>query len=138
MKSAQLEDCIQFTQDRPHPKLWQLIGNHAVKKGVFDVALRVYTKSADYFSVTTIKRILKIQNKDLKDAEVARFLGDFHAAEAIYTRIDRPDLTLDMYYTLCDWFKLLELSKQGIVAAGFTTDTILEKLGDYFFERRHW
>ena len=39
-----------------------------------------------------------------QDAEIALYLKQFDEAEALYRRMDRPDLAVDMYMRLGDWF----------------------------------
>ena len=39
-----------------------------------------------------------------QDAEIALYLKDYDEAEALYRRMDRPDLAIDMRMRLEDWF----------------------------------
>lgn len=39
-----------------------------------------------------------------QDAEIALYLKEYDEAEALYRRMDRPDLAIDMHMRLEDWF----------------------------------
>ena len=53
--------------------------------------------------IQLIKQLRKLDSQLKQDAEVAVYLKQFDQAEALYRRMDRPDLAVDMRMRLGDW-----------------------------------
>ena len=51
-----------------------------------------------------MKQLRRLDTPLKQDAEVALYLKQFDEAEALYRRMDRPDLAVDMRMHLGDWF----------------------------------
>jgi len=51
-----------------------------------------------------VKQLRRLDTPLKQDAEVALYLKQFDEAEALYRRMDRPDLAVDMRMHLGDWF----------------------------------
>lgn len=53
--------------------------------------------------IQLVKQLKRLDSQLKQDAEVALYLGQFDQAEALYRRMDRPDLAVDMRMRLGDW-----------------------------------
>ena len=53
--------------------------------------------------IQLVKQLKKLDSQLKQDAEVAVYLKQFEQAEALYRRMDRPDLAVDMRMRLGDW-----------------------------------
>ena len=53
--------------------------------------------------IQLVKQLKKLDSQLKQDAEVAVYLKQFDQAEALYRRMDRPDLAVDMRMRLGDW-----------------------------------
>lgn len=56
-----------------------------------------------------MKQLRRLDNQLKQDAEVAVHLKQFDQAEALYRRMDRPDLAVDMRMRLGDWLAVSTL-----------------------------
>ena len=54
--------------------------------------------------IQIVKQLRRVDSSLKQDAEIALYLKQFDEAEALYRRMDRPDLAVDMYMRLGDWF----------------------------------
>jgi WD repeat-containing protein 35 len=65
------------------------------------------------------------------------FYGKYDEAEALYRKIERRDLAIQLKMKCGDWFKVVELVQEG-----YGNDDILhqayEKIGDYYSDRFKW
>ena len=51
-----------------------------------------------------MKQLRRLDSALKQDAEIALYLKQYDEAEALYRRMDRPDLAIDMRMRLGDWF----------------------------------
>ena len=51
-----------------------------------------------------VKQLRRLDTPLKQDAEIALYLKEYDEAEALYRRMDRPDLAVDMRMRLEDWF----------------------------------
>lgn len=84
-----LEDAKQFIEDNPHPRLWRLLAEAALKKLELDMAENAFVRCSNYPGIQLIKRLRNISSDILQKAEVAAFYGEFEEAEKLYMDADR-------------------------------------------------
>lgn len=84
-----LEDAKQFIEDNPHPRLWRLLAESALKKLELDTAENAFVRCANYPGIKLIKRLRNINSQILQRAEIAAFYGEFDEAEKLYMDADR-------------------------------------------------
>ena len=51
-----------------------------------------------------VKQLRRLDTPLKQDAEIALYLKEYDEAAALYRRMDRPDLAVDMRMRLEDWF----------------------------------
>lgn len=134
-----LKEAHTFIQDNPHPRLWRLLAESALKELDLETAENAMVRCTDYLGIRFIKRLHNIHNDRLKKAEIAAFLGEYDEAEKMYLDLDRKDLAIQLRQKVGDYFQVLQLMKIGIGSiSDKQTDQTYEKLGDFFAERQNW
>ena len=54
--------------------------------------------------IQVVKQLRRLDTPLKQDADIALYLKQYDEAEALYRRMDRPDLAVDMRMRLGDWF----------------------------------
>ena len=54
--------------------------------------------------IQVVKQLRRLDAPLKQDAEIALYLKEYDEAEALYRRMDRPELAIDMRMRLEDWF----------------------------------
>ena len=62
--------------------------------------------------IQLVKQLKRLDNDLKQDAEVAVHLKQFDQAEALYRRMDRPDLAVDLRMRLGDWLAVSSLKNK--------------------------
>ena len=130
-----LTNAKEYIDKSPHPRLWRLLAEAALKKLDFATADKAFVMCVDYMGVQFVKRCRLLDDEKKQAAEVAQYFGKFDEAEKLYRDMDRRDLALQMRSSLGDWEKVVALVQQGggddaMLASAWT------KLGDKYFERQ--
>ncbi|XP_034939935.1 WD repeat-containing protein 35 [Chelonus insularis] len=133
-----LKEAHDFIQDNPHPRLWRLLAESALKERDLDMAENAMVRCTDYLGIQFIKRLQAIHNDQLKKAEVAAFLGNYDEAEKLYLELDRRDLAISLRQKLGDYFRVIQLMKMGIGGSDKQMEQAYNKIGDHFAERQKW
>ncbi|XP_068148645.1 WD repeat-containing protein 35 [Drosophila tropicalis] len=134
-----LEDAKQFIEDNPHPRLWRLLAESALKKLELDTAENAFVRCANYPGIKLIKRLRNINSQVLQKAEISAFYGEFEEAEKLYMDADRRDLAIDLRMTLCDWFRVVQLYRMG--GSGVSDqqmETAWREIGHHFANLKSW
>eukprot|EP01135_Chromosphaera_perkinsii_P001605 Nk52_evm75s207 gene=Nk52_evmTU75s207 len=133
-----IQDAYQFIEDNSHRRLWDLLAEGALENLNFDIADKAFVKSEDYQGLEFVKRLRKIDNKQLQKAEVYAHFGHFEEAEKMYLNIDRRDLAINLRLKLGDWFRVVHLVNSG----GGGDDSLLVQawngIGNYYADRQKW
>ncbi|XP_046828988.1 WD repeat-containing protein 35 [Vespa crabro] len=133
-----LKEANNFIQDNPHPRLWRLLGESALKVLELETAENAMVRCTDYLGIQFIKRLRNVHNDQLKRAEVAAFLGNYDEAEKLYLDMDRRDLAITLRQKLGDYFRVVQLMKMGIGGSDKQMEHAFNKIGDSYAERRNW
>ncbi|XP_012278888.1 WD repeat-containing protein 35 [Orussus abietinus] len=133
-----LKEANNFIQDNPHPRLWRLLAESALKHLDLETAENAMVRCTDYLGIQFIKRLHNVHNDQLKKAEVAAFLGNYDEAEKLYLDLDRRDLAISLRQKLGDYFRVLQLMKMGIGGSDKQMEHAYNKIGDFFAERQNW
>jgi len=129
-----VHEAYAFVEDRPHPRLWRLLAEAALQTRDFVVADKAFVHCKDYVGIQFVKRLKRLDDERLQEAEVHAFYGRFEEAEKVLADMDRRDLALDLRARLGDWFRVVELVHKG----GGGDDALLtawDCIGDYYAER---
>jgi WD repeat-containing protein 35 len=140
-----LAEACEYIQDHPHPRLWALLAEAALEQLDFGMAERGFVKCGDYSGIQYVKRLQLLNDRVKQKAEVAAYFQQFDEAEALYRKIDRKDLAIDLRQRLGDWFRVLQLvqsSSPASAGAGIGDDALLthacNMIGEYYADRHKW
>ncbi|XP_043251348.1 WD repeat-containing protein 35 [Colletes gigas] len=133
-----LKEANNFIQDNPHPRLWRLLAESALKKLDLETAENAMVRCTDYLGIQFIKRLQNVHNDQLKKAEVAAYLGNYDEAEKLYLDMDRRDLAISLRQKLGDYFRVVQLMKMGIGGSDKQMEYAYNKIGEYYAERQNW
>lgn len=133
-----LKEAHDFIQDNPHPRLWRLLAESALKSKDLEMAENAMVRCTDYLGIQFIKRLHTVHNDQLKTAEISAFLGNYDEAEKLYLDLDRRDLAIKLRQKLGDYFRVLKLMKIGIGGTDKQLEHAYNKIGDYHAERQNW
>eukprot|EP00741_Cyanophora_paradoxa_P024440 tig00022075_g23597.t1 len=137
LSTINLKDAYQFVEDNPHPRLWRLLAEAALKQLNFAIADKAFVRCQDYQGIQFVKRLRLLDDKVKQRAEVAAYFKQFDEAEQLYRDIDRKDLAIELRMRLGDWFRVVQL-----VQSGGGDDSLLltawNKIGDYYADRQKW
>ncbi|XP_030387357.1 WD repeat-containing protein 35 [Scaptodrosophila lebanonensis] len=139
LENVGLEDAKLFIEDNPHPRLWRLLAESALKKLELDTAENAFVRCANYPGIKLIKRLRNINKDVLQRAEIAAFYGEFEEAEKLYLDADRRDLAIDLRITLCDWFRVVQLYRMGGTGVSdHQMETAWQEIGNHFANLNSW
>ncbi|XP_005179364.1 WD repeat-containing protein 35 [Musca domestica] len=133
-----LEDAKQFIEDNPHPRLWRLLAEAALKKLELDVAENAFVRCANYQGIQLIKNLRNIPSELLQKAEIAAFYGEYEEAEKLYIDGDRRDLAINLRISLCDWFRVVQLYRMGSGISDQQMELAWRQIGHHFANLRSW
>ncbi|KAG1701662.1 WD repeat-containing protein 35 [Nymphon striatum] len=113
LEQGSIEDATKFIEDNPHPCLWKLLAEAALKKLELTTAENAFVRCKDYQGIQFVKQLKSLQ----------------------------VNLAVALYRELGDWFKVIELLKAG-GAGGSGIDVQMEEalnsIGDYYADRQKW
>lgn len=128
---------VKFAEDNTHNSLWKILAEKALEELDYKTAEKALLKIDDYKALKLIKRIESLDDKDKQKAEVLAYYGRYDDAEAIYKKIDRKDLAVQMRVKIGDWFRVLQMIREG---SGYdeTLLKITDELGNFYAEKFKW
>lgn len=132
-----LAEAYEYIQDHPHQRLWSLLAKAALEQLDFNMAERGFVKCRDYSGIQYVKRLQLLNDRVKQKAEVAAYFQNFDEAEALYRKIDRKDLAIDLRQRLGDWFRVVQLVQSG----GGNDDLLIHAwnmMGEYYYDRHKW
>lgn len=137
LDNAGLAEACDYIQEHPHPRLWALLAEAALEQLDFGMAERGFVKCGDYSGIQYVKRLQLLNDRGKQKAEVHAYFQQFDEAEALYRKLDRKDLAVDLRQRLGDWFRVFQL-----VQAGGGDDALLahaaNMIGEYYADRHKW
>jgi WD repeat-containing protein 35 len=57
LTSVSLKEAVEFVENNPHPRLWELIAETALEKGNLAIAERSFIKTENYHGIQLISRL---------------------------------------------------------------------------------
>ena len=67
----------------------------------------------DLQGIHFVRQLTHLDDKQKQQAEVCTYFQKFEEAQQIYIGMERPDLALKMRRKLGDWFRVVQLIKNG-------------------------
>ncbi|XP_039765070.1 WD repeat-containing protein 35 isoform X2 [Pararge aegeria] len=142
LEKVGLKEAESFIKDNPHPKLWLLLAEAALKsfesESALETAEAAFVRRGDYAGVRFASRLHALHSPALKKAEVLAYFKDFDAAEQIYHNEDRRDLAIALRKRLGHWFRVVELLKTSVSTTDAQVKQAYSNIGDYYIDRQNW
>nr|XP_026487691.1 WD repeat-containing protein 35 isoform X1 [Vanessa tameamea] len=137
-----LKEAENFIKDNPHPKLWLLLAEGALRQlesaTALETAETAFVRRGDYAGVRFVARLNALHSTALKRAEILAYFRDFDAAEQIYHEEDRRDLAIALRKRLGHWFRVVELLKMSVTTTDAQVKQAYSNIGDYYIDRQNW
>ncbi|XP_037297786.1 WD repeat-containing protein 35 isoform X3 [Manduca sexta] len=137
-----LKEAENFIKDNPHPQLWLLLAEAALKNFESETALETaeaaFVRRNDYAGIRFVARLNALHSNALKKAEILAYFKDFDAAEKIYHNEDRRDLAIALRKRLGHWFRVVELLKMSLSTTDAQVKQAYCNIGDYYIDRQNW
>ncbi|CAM9187816.1 unnamed protein product [Chrysoparadoxa australica] len=135
-----LEEAYELVQghDGKCTKLWRILADSALEALDFGMADKAFVKCSDYASIQFVKRIQGLPDRIKQRAEVSAYFERHDEAEVLYREIDRRrDLAIKLRQQLGNWFRVVQLVKQG----GGDDEQLTaawDQIGQHYTERGKW
>ncbi|XP_045510780.1 WD repeat-containing protein 35 isoform X2 [Colias croceus] len=137
-----LKEAENFIKDNPHPKLWLLLAEAALKnfeaESALETAEAAFVRRNDYAGIRFVSRLNALHSNALKRAEILAYFKDFDGAEKIYHNEDRRDLAIALRKRLGHWFRVVELLKMSVTTTESQVKQVYNNIGDYYIDRQNW
>lgn len=78
----------------------RLLAEAALQKLELKMAEQAFVRCKDYQGIELVKRVAKLQNENMKQAEVAAYFSRFEEAEKMYLDMDRRYFLASHVFTL--------------------------------------
>lgn len=88
LENVSIAEAKKFIEDNPHPRLWRLLADAALKRDDIEMAEFAFIKSQDYVGILHINKLRNI-NDATRRAYTALFLKQFDEAEKLFVEMDR-------------------------------------------------
>ncbi|XP_026325281.1 WD repeat-containing protein 35 [Hyposmocoma kahamanoa] len=136
------KEAENFIKDNPHPQLWLLLAEAALKnfesENALETAEAAFVRRTDYAGIRFVNRLNALHSNALKKAEILAYFKDFDAAEKIYHNEDRRDLAIVLRKRLGHWFRVVELLKMSASTTEGQVKQAYSNIGDYYIDRQNW
>ncbi|KAJ2953608.1 hypothetical protein O0L34_g1214 [Tuta absoluta] len=137
-----LKEAENFIKDNPHPQLWLLLAEAALKnfeqENALETAEAAFVRRGDYAGIRFVNRLNALHSNALKKAEILAYFKDFDAAEKIHHQEDRRDLAIALRKRLGHWFRVVELLKMSASTTEAHVKQAYSNIGDYYIDRQNW
>ncbi|KAF6214979.1 hypothetical protein GE061_009727 [Apolygus lucorum] len=133
-----ITEATTFIEENPHPRLWRLLAEAAIKNLDLKTAESAFVRCSDYPGIQLVKKLTNVTNDQIKRAQIASYFGDFNEAEKLYLDVDRRDLAIQLREKLGDWFRVVQLMKMGAGGTDSQLQSAWNNIGDFFAERSNW
>ncbi|XP_011503648.1 PREDICTED: WD repeat-containing protein 35 [Ceratosolen solmsi marchali] len=133
-----LHEAEAFVCDNPHPRLWRLLGEHALRLLDLEAAENAMVRCTDYLSIRFVKKLRGIHDSGLQRAEVLAFLGDYDEAEKLYLELDRRDLAVTLRQKLAEYPRAIQLMQLGVASSDAQLECMYASWGEQLALRQEW
>lgn len=89
LENVSIAEAKKFIEDNPHPRLWRLLADAALKKDDIEMAEFAFIKSQNYVGIQHINKLRNISDPKTRKAYSALFLKQFDEAEKLFIEMDR-------------------------------------------------
>ena len=92
----------------------------------------------DLQGIHFVRQLTHLDDKQKQQAEVCTYFQKFEEAQQIYIGMERPDLALKMRRKLGDWFRVVQLIKNGAGGDDQLLNQAWNSIGTYYFDRQRY
>ncbi|CAH0392141.1 unnamed protein product [Bemisia tabaci] len=138
LEKVGIKEASVFIEENPHPRLWRLLAEAAIKKLDLVTAETSYVKCKDYAGIQLVKQLSNIHKDEVKHAIVAAHFNNFNEAEQLFLDADRRETAMNLREKLGDWFRVLKLMKMGSGCSDSQYLRIYNAIGDSFADKNEW
>lgn len=78
-----------------------------------------------------------IEDKTIQRAEICTYYGKYDEAEALFRKLERQDLMVQLRERTGDWFKVVEMIREG-TGLDQKLQNAYDKIGAHFADIREW
>ncbi|KAK7098094.1 WD repeat-containing protein 19-like [Littorina saxatilis] len=121
---------------------WEMFGKAALYNMDLDFAVRVHRQLGDAGMVSSILKIMNVEDRNLLSGYVAMFLSEFNQAQDLFLASSNPAAALEMRRDLLHWDSALQLAKalapEQIPFISREYAQQLEFTGDYINALQHY
>lgn len=137
-EKGDLVEIRKFIDQNSHQTLWNLLADCGLRALNFEVAELAMIKSLNFKGIQFLKRLKKLNDKNLQRAEVFLYLLEFEEAKKIFQQTGRLDLEINMRKLFGDWESLLDLVKNELGADQTFLSTVYDELGQTYMEKQDY
>jgi WD repeat-containing protein 35 len=138
LEKVGINEASLFIEENPHPRLWRLLAEAALKEMNLPMAESAFVRSRDYSRVLFVKKLKDINSEAIRKARIATYFKNFDEAEKVYMEADRSDLALNLRQILGDWFRVIQILKNGASAPDYLLKTAYNSTAEYFVHFNNW
>ncbi|EFA11044.2 WD repeat-containing protein 35 isoform X1 [Tribolium castaneum] len=138
LEKVGINEASLFIEENPHPRLWRLLAEGALREMNLSMAESAFVRSRDYARVLFVKKLKDINSNAIRKARIATYFKNFDEAEKTYMEADRSDLALSLRQTLGDWFRVIQILKNGTSAPDYLLKTAYNSAAEYFVHFNNW
>ncbi|KAL8576385.1 hypothetical protein ACOMHN_048952 [Nucella lapillus] len=111
IRLRRFEDGWLYCSELNNPKTWRMLGKVALYSINLPMAVRVYRELGDVGMVSSLVKIMDIEDRNLLMGYLAMFLGEFNQAQDFFLASGTPTAALEMRRDLLQWDSALQLAK---------------------------
>lgn len=89
LEKVGIKEAAQFIEDNPHPRLWRLLAEAALKEIDLPMAESAFIRSNNYSGISFVKKLRTISSEPVRQAHIATYFKIFDEAEKLYFEADR-------------------------------------------------
>lgn len=113
-EGVSIEEITNYVQEKSHPVLWQLLAEHALENSNLTTAKKCLSELPSLACKYFIQKVTKqASNPKLQRAYILWYLKKYDEAASFFIQANRNDLAVDIYISLGNWEKVLELTAEN-------------------------
>ncbi|KRT79898.1 hypothetical protein AMK59_8174 [Oryctes borbonicus] len=89
LEKVGVKEAAQFIEDNPHPRLWRLLAEAALRDMNLSMAESAFIRSNNYAGIAFVKKLRNIGSVSIRKAYIATYFKRFDEAEKLFFEADR-------------------------------------------------
>ncbi|KAF5296919.1 hypothetical protein FQA39_LY12276 [Lamprigera yunnana] len=138
LEKVSIKEAHKYVLENPHPLLWNLLGDAALKELDLKLAEKSFVQSENYAGIVFIKKLNNVRNKDIARGMVASYLKDYDEAIKLYNQNGHGHLSVNLLQNIGDWFRIIQMIKCGYPATERLLNSVYNNAGDACAHLDNW